>query len=187
MGITKNLTWKWVRNVTLLKKIYLNVERYSEVIDTARAESFFRDVPMPISRQVPPPLGTRSCFASKKNQPTSSFTPWKSNCRSRQKSLALAHNNKSDGGQKKMGEPKAIYRKGFVCMAGIYIYIFRAGKRLSLLICKSRRDAVSLLIENHRESKNCPRSAFFSNICPANSIHIYTRIISVHIHLCIPI
>lgn len=38
-------------------------------------------------------------------------------------------------------------------MAGIYIYIFRARKRLSLLICKSRRDAVSLLIENHRESK----------------------------------
>jgi len=161
---------------------------YSEVIDTARAESFFRDVPMPISRQVPSPVGTRSCFASKKTNRLRPSLP--------ENPIVVVDNNPwrwhtiikaTAAKKKKMGEPKAIYRKGFVCMAGIYIYIFRAGKRLSLLICKSRRDAVSLLIENHRESKNCPRSAFFSNICPANSIHIYTRIISVHIHLCIPI
>jgi len=52
---------------------------YSEVIDTARAESFFRDVPMPISRQVPSPVGTRSCFASKK-KPTDFVlhkNPWR--------------------------------------------------------------------------------------------------------------
>jgi len=96
---------------------------YSEVIDTARAESFFRDVPMPISRQVPSPVGTRSCFASEKNHPTSSFIPWKSNCRSRQKSLALAHNNKSDGGQKKNGRAKSNLSKR-ICLHGRNLYLY---------------------------------------------------------------
>lgn len=166
---------------------------YSQVIDTGRAESFFSfSSSLFFFFLIPQCANANKQTSTTSDGDTYLFrleTSTQLRLSLRENPIVIVDKNpwrwhtiiKSDGSDKKKGtQPKAIFRKGFVCMAGIYIYIFRARKRLSLLICKSRRDAVSLLIENHRESKNCPRCAFFSNICQAKSIFIHT-------HFCIPI
>lgn len=126
-----------------------STESILEVIDTARAESFFHF--------------SVGCANANKQTSTSSEGDTYQTCHSAL-SLKIQLSSKQTKilgvwhtiiKAKKKAKPKAIYRKGFVCLAGIYIYIYyiSSGKKTEpSLICKSHWDAVSLLIENHRES-----------------------------------